>query len=75
MDPVIFTGRVPVEEFKRDKPREYRELVKKGELEQYLVEPYPPKVERGFRIFAFTALGIGLTLIALIVYSMLFRYR
>jgi cytochrome b subunit of formate dehydrogenase len=74
MDPVIFTGRVPLEELKRDKPREYKELVERGELDQHLVEAYPTKVERAFKIFGFTALTIGLTLIALIVYSMLFGY-
>jgi hypothetical protein len=32
-------------------------------------------VELGFRVFAFAALGVGLTLIGLIVYSMLFGYQ
>jgi cytochrome b subunit of formate dehydrogenase len=75
MDPVIFTGRVPVEEFKRDKPDEYEELVKAGKLEEHLVEPYPRRLQIGFRVFAFAALAVGLILIALIVYSMLFGYR
>ncbi|HXZ73054.1 MAG TPA: cytochrome b/b6 domain-containing protein, partial [Streptosporangiaceae bacterium] len=75
MDPVIFTGHVPVDELKRDKPREYEEQVARGTLEQRLVEPYPPQLERLFRIFAYAALTVGLTLIALIVYSMLFGYR
>ncbi|MDH3458260.1 MAG: cytochrome c3 family protein [Gemmatimonadota bacterium] len=75
MDPVIFTGRVPVEELKRDKPDEYQKLVDKGELEEHLVEPYPKKLERAFKVFGFTALAIGLALIALIIYSMLFGYR
>jgi hypothetical protein len=75
MDPVIFTGRVPIEELKADKPGEYEELVAEGRLEECLVEPYPERVEKGFRIFAFAALGVGLTLIALIVYSMLFGYQ
>ena len=33
MDPVIFTGTVPLEEFKQDRPREYEELVASGKLE------------------------------------------
>jgi cytochrome b subunit of formate dehydrogenase len=69
MDPVIFTGRVPLEELKRDKPREYEQLVESGELEKQLAEPYPAKVEMAFRVFGFTALLVGLTLIALILYS------
>lgn len=75
MDPVIFTGQVPLDELRRDKPREYEELVREGKLEQYLVEPYPTKLERAFRVFAYSALAVGLILIALIVYSMLFGYR
>jgi cytochrome b subunit of formate dehydrogenase len=75
MDPVIFTGRVSVEELKRDKPREYKQLAESGELEKRLVEPYPAKVEIAFRIFGFVALFVGLTLIALILYSVLFGYR
>ncbi len=75
MDPVIFTGRVPVEELKVDKPREYAELVKDGTLEEHLVHPYPRKLELFFKVFGFAALGVGLTLIALILYAMLFGYR
>ncbi|NIN09962.1 MAG: hypothetical protein GTN62_00965 [Gemmatimonadales bacterium] len=75
MDPVIFTGGVPVEELKRDKPGEYEALVKEGKLEQFLVDPYPRNLELAFRIFAYVALAVGITLIALILYSMLFGYR
>jgi cytochrome b subunit of formate dehydrogenase len=75
MDPVIFTGRVPLGELKRDKPREYERLAASGELERTFVDPFPRGLERAFRIFGFTALAVGLTLIALIVYSMIFGYR
>lgn len=75
MDPVIFTGRVPIEELKYDKPGEYAALVESGQLEAHLVEAYPKPVERGFRIFGFAALTVGLTLIVLIVYAILFAYR
>jgi hypothetical protein len=75
MDPVIFTGQVPIEELKKDKPREYERLLASGELADTLVDPYPRNRERAFKIFGFTALAVGLTLIALIVYSMLFGYR
>ncbi len=78
MDPVIFTGRVALEELKHDKPVEYEEYVENATEEERaarLVGPAREKTERVFRIFGFTALFIGLTLIALIVYSMLFGYR
>jgi hypothetical protein len=75
MDTVIFTGRVPIDELKYDKPAEYERLVATGTLEEHLVEPFPRSVEKGFRVFGFIALGVGLCLIALIVYAMLFGYR
>ena len=74
MDKVIFTGRVTLDELKYDKPREYEQLLESGKLEENLVEPYHPNVERGFKVFGFSALGIGLTLILLILYTMLFGY-
>jgi hypothetical protein len=64
-----------VEELKRDKPREYEELVNEGKLDKMLVHPYPMNVERGFKAFGFVMLGIGLILIFLIIYTMLFGYR
>lgn len=75
MDTVIFTGRVPLEEFKEDRPREYEEMVESGELEKKLVEPLPPLVVRGLRIFGWTALTIGIILIILIIYAEIFGYR
>jgi len=72
MDPVIFTGRMTVEELKYDKPDEYKLMVESGKLEQHLVQPFPKQAEKAIRVFAYAALTIGLTLIALIVYSVLF---
>jgi len=75
MDTVIFTGRVPLEEFKKDRPREFQELVETGELESKLVEPLPPLVVRGLKIFGATALTIGLILVILIIFAQIFGYR
>ncbi len=75
MDPVIFTGRVSLDELKFDKPDEYRRAVESGELESRLADPFPHRAELAVRAFAWTALAVGLTLIALIVYTMLFGYR
>jgi hypothetical protein len=75
MDTVIFTGSIPLEEFKADRPREYEQLVASGELENQLVEPMPHYVVRGFRIFGATALTIGLLLIFLILWAEVFGYR
>ena len=75
MDIVVFSGRVSVEEFKLDRPKEYKEMVEKGELEKHLVEPYPPIVTRTIRIFGWAALTIGFSIIIWIIYAMLFAYR
>jgi hypothetical protein len=78
MDPVIFTGRVPLEELRHDKPGEYEDLMALGsveEIEEKLAERFNTRWERMFKIGGFTALGIGLTLVALIIYSMLFAYK
>ncbi len=75
LDPVIFTGRVPLEEWKHDKPREYEELLASGQLDERLVGPFPRRKERALRALGFTALFVGLTLIVLITWAMLFSYR
>lgn len=75
MDMVIFTGRMTIEELKEDKPAEYESLVKSGELEKYLVEPYPEIVVRAMRIFGWTAVTIGISIVLLIIYAMVFAYR
>ena len=78
MDPVIFTGRVPLEELRHDKPGEYEDLMASGsieEIEAKLVDAFPKRAERVLKTFGFIALGIGLSLVALIVYAMLFGYR
>ena len=75
MDLVIFTGRIPLEEFKLDRPAEYKQLVESGELEKYLAEPYPEIVIKAIKIFAWTALTIGFSIIIWIIYAMLFAYR
>jgi cytochrome b subunit of formate dehydrogenase len=75
MDTVIFTGTIPLEEFKQDRPAEYEALVKSGELESRL-EPAPdPKKVRTWAIFGWVALGLGITLIVLIIYAAVFGYR
>ncbi len=75
MDIVIFSGRIPLEEFKIDRPTEYKELVEKGELENYLVEPYPQIVIRAIKVFGWIALSMGFSIIVWIIYAMIFAYR
>ena len=75
MDIVIFSGRVGLEEFAIDRPQEYKEIIEKGELDNYLVEPYQPIVIKAIKFFGWVALSIGFSIIVWIIYAMLFVYR
>ncbi|MCF8219840.1 MAG: cytochrome b/b6 domain-containing protein [Bacteroidales bacterium] len=75
MDTVIFTGRVSVEELKKDRPREYEQLVREGKLEENLEEAPSKQFVKAARIFGFIALALGLFLIVSIIYSMIFLYQ
>ncbi|MBF0503557.1 MAG: hypothetical protein HQL14_00500 [Candidatus Omnitrophica bacterium] len=75
MDTVIFTGRMSIEELKRERPLEYEALVNSGKLEGQMVEPMPPKKILALRVFGWTALSIGLVLVICIIYTMIFGYK
>jgi hypothetical protein len=72
---VVFTGGEPLEKFKLDRPREYRELLERGELEKHLIPAPPPVVVAFWRRFGFTALTIGLVMILLILCAAIFVYK
>ena len=75
MDTVIFTGTVPYDHFKHDRPREFEHLKKSGRLKKVVMKrEHRPKYERLIKIFGFAALITGLVLTVLIIYSMLFGY-
>jgi hypothetical protein len=75
IDTVIFTEGVPLEEFKRDRPREYQEMLDRGELEQNLMPAPAPLAVKLWKRFGYTALTIGLVLIVLILYAEIIAYR
>jgi cytochrome b subunit of formate dehydrogenase len=76
MDTVIFTGVTPLEEYKTTRPREYEELKASGALRKVLVtKNIFPKWEKAIRAFGFLFLSLGVILIVLIVYSVLFGYK
>jgi len=75
MDITIFTGRMRLEELKRDKPREYEALAAEGKLEEKMEEAYPRIVIRAIRAFAWVALAVGFSIVLWIIYAMLFAYR
>jgi thiosulfate reductase cytochrome b subunit len=74
MDTVIFSGKVPLEVFAEERPREYVEMVKNNMLEKY-IEPAPSKrFMVAARIFGTCALAVGIMLIAFVSWAMLFRH-
>lgn len=76
LDPVIFTGQVPLDEYKEDRPEEYERLKKTGLLKKKVVfSKVSPKTMRIIRFFGYTFLATGIILIILIIYSMLFGYK
>ncbi|MBE0647900.1 MAG: cytochrome c3 family protein [Bacteroidales bacterium] len=72
MDTVIFTGKVPLEEYKKDRPREYEELVASGRLDKVVVETeITPAWIRTVKFFGFLFLTLGIAMVILIIYSMI----
>jgi predicted CXXCH cytochrome family protein len=75
MDPVIFTGSVPLDELKEDRPREYKLLMESRKIKGKLVAPPPVWLQKAARVFGMTCLAIGLFTVLLIIYSMIFVYK
>ena len=71
----MFHGAMTLEELEYDKPGEYKRLKKAGELDDHIVTSPRKNTERMAKFGGFLALAIGLTLIALIIFTMLFGYR
>jgi cytochrome b subunit of formate dehydrogenase len=71
MDTVIFTGKMPLERFKSERPLEYQRLVDKGELDNYLVPPPRPRQLRRAYIWGTIALVTGIALAVGIIWALL----
>lgn len=63
----MFTGAVPLEEFRREHKLDYEELVASGELEKYLVDVPSKAMTLGSRILGVVLLVFGLALLALVL--------
>jgi len=72
MDTVVFTGSYDLEEFKLDRPEEYKKIEEAGELHKYVVDPPSKAYELFVRIFGWSALIIGLSVVTWIVYSIVY---
>ncbi|MGZ8265894.1 MAG: cytochrome b/b6 domain-containing protein [Burkholderiaceae bacterium] len=66
-DIVMFTGSVPVEEFRREHGLEYERLVKSGELQKHLVDAPSRPMTVGSRVLGLVLIGFGLTLLVLVL--------
>jgi len=71
MDTVVFTGRIPLEKFKEERPLEYARLVAQGKLEELMVPaPTAGEMTRAY-VFGFITLAIGIVLIVFIFRALL----
>lgn len=71
LDTVMFTGRISLEELRHERPLEYERLDRTGELDRRLVEPLPLAAQQAARVFGYLALGLGVAIVAMIVWSLL----
>ena len=71
LDPVIFTGSMPLDRFKDERPMEYERLVAQGKLDDYIVPPPTAAEMRRAYIFGFTAVTIGVILAFFIFWGLL----
>ena len=71
MDLVIFTGKMPLERFKSERPLEYERLVESGELEKYLVPPPNRRQIRDAYVFGSIFLILGIMLAVFIIWALL----
>jgi predicted CXXCH cytochrome family protein len=76
MDTAIFTGLTGFKEYKKDRPDAIEDLRERGDLRKYVVTR---KISRrraiAIRVFGYTALAVGVLIIGLIIYSVLFGYK
>ncbi len=67
LDIVMFTGAVPLEEFRHEHTVEYNRLVQTGELSKYLVDAPSRPMTLGSKILGFTLIAFGLILLIFVM--------
>jgi len=68
---VIFTGVLPLDEVKHERPAEYDRLVAEGGLERIAAPPPDREILQRGRILGTTAVLLGLLLVTLTLYALL----
>jgi hypothetical protein len=63
LDTVMFTGAVPLEEFRREHSLEYQRLLASGELSKHLVDAPSRPMTLGSKILGFSLITVGLLLL------------
>jgi len=71
MDPVVFLGKMPLEQFKSERTLEFQRLVENNELHEYLVDAPTLAELRKAYIWGTVFLLIGVTLALGIILAML----
>ena len=67
LDIVMFTGAVPLEEFRREHALEYQRLVDSGQLDRHLVEAPSRAMTLGSKVLGFALIAFGLLLLVLVI--------
>jgi len=74
MDTVIFTGKVQIDEYKEDRPREFEDLEKSGRLQEVVSKTeFSERRMKIVKFFGYVFLFTGIVLVLLIIYSLLFH--
>jgi hypothetical protein len=63
----MFTGAMPLEEFRREHTLQFRRLVQEGQLDKYLVDAPSQPMTRGSKVLGFTLIAVGLILLVLVL--------
>ncbi|MCC6211091.1 MAG: cytochrome C [Burkholderiales bacterium] len=67
LDIVMFTGAVPLEEFRREHALEYERLVQSGELQRHLVDAPSRPMTLASKALGFALIAIGLALLVAVL--------
>ena len=67
LDVVMFTGAMPLEEFRHEHTVEYNRLAASGELKKYLVDAPSPPMTLGSKILGFSLIAFGLLLLVFVL--------
>ncbi|HFD13481.1 MAG TPA: cytochrome C, partial [Crenotrichaceae bacterium] len=71
VDVVMFTGSMPLEEFKHERKVEYDRLVREGQLQHYLVGAPSPKLNQYSRILGLSLIAVGVIELILVLLGFL----